>query len=96
MSNKRSKNLGIFKEDYKTLSFLWKKNQELFVWTNNFDLKVRDGINEMVENHVKFDCVSNLSKKERTALIKLIAEKNKIQVINDTDKHLGPAKCGQM
>ena len=34
-----------------------------------------------------------LAKKKRTALIKLIAEKNKIQVINDTDKNLGPANA---
>ena len=67
--------------------------KETFNEVDEFCWQLRDGINEMVENHVKFDCVSNLSKKERTALIKLIAEKNKIQVINDTDKNLGPANA---
>ena len=50
----------------------------------------------MVENHVKNDVVSNLSFKERKALEKLITEKNKIDVVNDTDKNLGPVnvdKC---
>ena len=51
--------------------------KETFNEVDEFCWQLRDGINEMVENHVKFDCVSNLSKKERTALIKLIAEKNK-------------------
>ena len=51
--------------------------KETFNKVDEFCWQLRDGINEMVENHVKFDCVSNLSKKERTALIKLIAEKTK-------------------
>ena len=35
----------------------------------------------------------NLSVKEKRALHKLITEKNKIHVINDTDKNLGPANA---
>ena len=87
MSNKRSKNLGIFKEDYKTLCFFVEKEpgtfyldkqlrlksyfvaKETFNKVDEFCWQLRDGINETVENHVKFDCVFNLSKEERTALI---------------------------
>ena len=42
-----------------------------FCW----QLITRHGIKEMVETHVKSDCVTNRSKKKRTALIKLIGEK---------------------
>ena len=34
-----------------------------------------------------------MSEKEKRALHKLITEKNKIHVINDTDKNLGPANA---
>ena len=46
--------------------------RDTFNEVNEFCWQVRDGINEMVENHVKFDCVN---KKERTALINLITER---------------------
>ena len=46
-----------------------------------------------MENLVKSDVSSNLSEKEKWALHKLIMEKNKIHVINDTDKNLGPANA---
>ena len=55
--------------------------------------QLKDGINELVQNYVKFECVTTHSKKEKTALINLIAEKNKIYVINDTEKKLGPANA---
>ena len=32
---------------------------------DKFCWQLRDGINGMVENHVKFECVSNLSKKRK-------------------------------
>jgi hypothetical protein len=43
----------------------------------------------IIENQVKNDVNSNLSGKEKRALHKLITEKNKIHVINDTAKILG-------
>ena len=49
----------------------------------------------MVENHIKFDCVTKLSKKERTAVIKMIAEKNKIH-LSMTQKKIGASKSRQM
>ena len=39
---------------------------------------------------MKCDISSNLSSIEKQGLHKLITEKNKIHVINDTDKNLGP------
>ena len=42
---------------------------------------------------MKFDVTSNLSGKEKRALHKLITEKNKTYVVNDTDKNLGPANA---
>ena len=50
---------------------------------DEFCWQLRDGINEMVENHVKKDVISNLNFKEKKALRKLTTEKNKIHVIND-------------
>ena len=63
--------------------------KETFNEVNEFCWLLRDGINELVENHIKFDVVTNLSKLERGALINLIVVKNKIHIINDTDKKLG-------
>ena len=40
-------------------------------------------MNEMVENHVKFDYITNLSKKEKNCIYK-----TEIYVINDTDKKI--------
>ena len=37
--------------------------------------------------------MSNLGKKEKRALHKLVTEKNYVHVINDTDKNLGPANA---
>ena len=67
--------------------------KDTFNEVDEFCWQLRDGINEMVENHVKKDVISNLSFKEKKALRKLITEKNKIHVINDTDKNLGPANA---
>ena len=41
----------------------------------------------------QYDISSNLSSKQKRALHKLIAEKNKVHVINDTGKNLGPANA---
>ena len=60
---------------------------------DEFCWQLRDGINDIIENNVQFDNTSNLSIKEKRALHKLITEKNKIHVINDTDKNLGPANA---
>ena len=60
---------------------------------DEFCWQLRDGINDIVENVVQSDVSSNLSGKEKRALHKLIMEKNKIHVINDTDKNLGPANA---
>jgi hypothetical protein len=60
---------------------------------DEFCWQLRDGINDIVENLAKSDINSNLSVKEKRALHKLITEKNKIHVINDTDKNLGPANA---
>ena len=60
---------------------------------DEFCWQLRDGINDIVENFAKNDVNSNLSEKEKRALHKLITEKNKIHVINDTDKNLGPANA---
>ena len=51
--------------------------------------QLRDGINDIIENIVKFDNTANLSIKEKQALHKLITEKNKVHVANDTDKNIG-------
>ena len=42
---------------------------------------------------IKHDSTSNLGKKEKRALHKLVTEKNRVHVINDTDKNLGPANA---
>ena len=60
---------------------------------DEFCWQLRDGINDIVEKLAKHDVSSNLSGKEKRALHKLITEKNKIHVINDTDKNLGPANA---
>ena len=60
---------------------------------DEFCWQLRDGINDIVENLAKHDVTSNLSGKEKRALQKLITKKNKIHVINDTDKNLGPANA---
>ena len=60
---------------------------------DEFCWQLRDGINDIMENFAKNDVSSNLSEKEKRALHKLITEKNKIHVINDTDKNLGPANA---
>ena len=60
---------------------------------DEFCWQLRDGINKVVENHSTYDSSFNLSTKENRALHKLIAEKNKVHVINDTDKNLGPANA---
>ena len=60
---------------------------------DEFCWQLRDGINDIIENNVKFDNTSNLSVKEKRALHKLITEKNKVHVVNDTDKNLGPANA---
>ena len=64
--------------------------KETFNEIDEFCWQLRDGINEIVENHVKNDVITNLSFKERKTLEKLIMEKNKIHVGNDPDKNLGP------
>ena len=60
---------------------------------DEFCWQLRDGINDIVENIVKFDNTSNLRVKEKRALHTLITEKNKVHVVNDTDKNLGPANA---
>ena len=69
--------------------------KDTFNEVDEFCWQLRDGINEMVENHVKKDVISNLSFKEKKALRKLITEKNKIHVNNDMDKSRA-SKRGQM
>ena len=44
---------------------------------DEFCWQLRDGINELIENQVKFDVTSNLSGKEKRALHKLVTEKTK-------------------
>ena len=51
------------------------------------------GISDLIEKFIKPDSTSNLGKKEKRALHKLVKEKNRIHVINDTDKNLGPANA---
>ena len=66
---------------------------ETFNEVNEFCWLLRDGISDLVENIIKHDSSSNLGKKEKRALHTLVTEKNRIQVINDTDKNLGPANA---
>ena len=49
--------------------------KDTFNEVDKFCWQLRDGINEIVENHIKYDHSSNLSTKEKRALHKLIAEK---------------------
>ena len=42
--------------------------KETFNEVDEFCWQLRDGINEMVENHVKFDCVSTLAEKRELHL----------------------------
>ena len=58
-------------------------------------LATQRGINEIVKNHIKNDYSFNLSTKEKRALHKLIAEKNEVHIIIDTDKNLGPANANK-
>ena len=44
---------------------------------DEFCWQLRDGINDLIENQVKFDVTSNRSGKEKRALHKLITEKTK-------------------
>ena len=67
--------------------------KDTFNETDEFCWQLKDGINDIVENQIKFDCSVNLSTKEKRALHKLIAEKNKVHVFNDTDKNIGPANA---
>ena len=64
---------------------------ETFNEVNEFCWLLRDGISELVEKCTKHDSSSNLGKKEKRALHKMVTEKNRVHVINDTDKNLGPA-----
>ena len=66
---------------------------ETFNKVNEFCWLLRDGISDLIEKFIKFDSTSNLGKKEKRALHKLVTEKNHIHVINDTDKNLGPANA---
>ena len=66
---------------------------ETFNEVNEFCWLLRDGINDLVEKFIKPDSTSNLGKKEKRALHKLVTEKNRVHVINDTDKNLGPANA---
>ena len=54
---------------------------------DDFCWQLRDGIYEIV------DYSFNLSTKEKRSLHKLTVEKNKVHIINDTDKTLGPANA---
>ena len=47
----------------------------------------------MVIKFIKHDSTSNLCEKEKRALHKLVTENNRVHVINDTDKNLGPANA---
>ena len=67
--------------------------KDTFNEVDEFCWQLRDGINDIVENQIKFDYSVNLSTKEKRALHKLIAEKNKVHVFNDTDKNIGPANA---
>ena len=60
---------------------------DVFCW------QLRDGIIELIENQVKFDVRTNLSGKEKQAFHKFVTERNKIHVIIDTDKNLGPVNA---
>ena len=66
---------------------------ETFNEVNEFCWLLRDGISNLVENYVKFDFTTNLCKKEKRALHTLVTEKNRVHVVNDTDKNLGPASA---
>ena len=57
--------------------------KDTFNETDEFCWQLKDGINDIVENQIKFDCSVNLSTKEKRALHKLIAGKNTIHVFND-------------
>ena len=50
-------------------------------------------LSDLFEKLIYPDSTSNLGKKEKRALHKLVTEKNRVHVINDTDKNLGPANA---
>ena len=66
---------------------------ETFNEVNEFCWLLRDGISNLVEKFIKSDFSTNLCKKEKRALHTLVTEKNRVHVINDTDKNLGPANA---
>ena len=68
-------------------------SKETFNEVDEFCWLLRDGISDLVEKYVKFDSTTNLCKKEKRALHTLVTEKNRVHVINDTDKNLGPASA---
>ena len=49
--------------------------KDTFNETDEFCWQLKDGINDIVENQIKFDCSVNLSTKEKRELHKLIAKK---------------------
>ena len=66
---------------------------ETFNEINEFCWLLRDGASDLVEKFVKSDFSTNLCKKEKRALHTLVTQKNRVHVINDTDKNLGPANA---
>ena len=68
-------------------------SKETFNEVDEFCWLLRDGISNLVEKFIKSDFSTNLCKKEKRALHTLVTEKNRVHVINDTDKNLGPANA---
>ena len=64
--------------------------KDTFNETDEFCWQLKDGINDIVENQIKFDCSVNLStKKNGTSQI----DCGKVHVFNDTDKNVEPANA---
>jgi hypothetical protein len=67
------------------------ETDENFPIIDKFCWSVRDGIAEMVHTKSKAKIPKNLSNAEKLVLKKLIATKNEMVIINDTDKNVGPS-----
>ena len=67
--------------------------KDTFYEVDAFCWQLQDVINKIVENHFKNDHSFHLSTKEKRALYKLIVYRNKVHIINDTDKNVGLANA---
>ena len=63
--------------------------KDTFNETDEFCWQLKDGINDIVENQIKFDCSVNLSTKNGTSQI----DCGKVHVFNDMDKNVEPANA---